>query len=137
MEKINQISLILLAAGESSRFGTPKLLLMNKSKILMQHTIDLTQNLGMETVIVLGAFSTEILGQVDTYSGKVVQNKDWQEGLASSVRCGLESALILNPNLEAVILVLCDQPFLTTEILIQMLEKYHTSGKSIVHYHYG
>jgi len=45
--------------------------------------------------------------------------------------------LILNPNLEAVILVLCDQPFLTTEILIQMSEKYHTSGKSIVHCNYG
>ena len=71
MEKINQISLILLAAGESSRFGTPKQLLMYKGKILMQHTIDLTQNLGKETVIVLGAFSTEILGQVDTYVGRL------------------------------------------------------------------
>ncbi|HLO56866.1 MAG TPA: nucleotidyltransferase family protein [Saprospiraceae bacterium] len=132
-----KISLILLAAGESSRLGTPKQLLMYKGKNLMQHTIDFAQTLGMETVIVLGAFKEEILAEVDVLGIEVVENVAWSEGLASSIRCGLRNVLETNPETEAVILVLCDQPFLTTEILREVVEKYHSSGQSIVHCSYG
>lgn len=133
----NKISLILLAAGESSRLGSPKQLLMYKGKNLMQHTIDFAQTLGMETVIVLGAFKEEILGQVDVLGIEVVENMNWSEGLASSIRCALSSVLETNPETEAVILVLCDQPFLTADILHEIVEKYLSSGKSIVHCSYG
>ncbi|HMU05418.1 MAG TPA: NTP transferase domain-containing protein, partial [Saprospiraceae bacterium] len=68
----SNISLILLAAGESSRLGSPKQLLMYKGKNLMQHTIDLAQKLSLETVIVLGAFKDEILAQVDVLGKEVV-----------------------------------------------------------------
>lgn len=131
------ISLILLAAGESSRLGSPKQLLMYKGKNLMQHAINLAQTLGMETVIVLGAFMEEILGQVDILGTNVVENVGWSEGLASSIRCGLRNVLETNPETEAVILVLCDQPFLKAEILHEIVEKYHSSGQSIVHCSYG
>jgi molybdenum cofactor cytidylyltransferase len=136
-KKISNISLILLAAGESSRLGTPKQLLMYRGKNLMQHTIDQTQEMGLDTVLVLGAFSDQILEQVDTNNIKVVLNENWREGLASSIRYGLGQVLQSNPDTEAVILVLCDQPFLTTEILEQILEKYYNSGLPIVHCNYG
>jgi molybdenum cofactor cytidylyltransferase len=131
------ISLILLAAGESSRLGTPKQLLMYKGKNLLQHTIDLTQTVGLDTVAVLGAYSEQILTQIGTLDLKVVENTDWREGLASSVRCGLEHVLSLNPDAEAVILLLCDQPLLTAETIRQLLEKYHESGLPIIHCNYG
>ncbi len=131
------IAIILLAAGESSRLGTPKQLLMYKGKNLMQHTIDMTETLGMDTVIVLGAFSDQILYYVDTYGAKVAQNMDWHEGLASSVRCGLEHVLMMNTDTEAVILVLCDQPLLTVDILHQVIDTYHVSSLPIVHCNYG
>jgi len=131
------IAIILLAAGESSRLGTPKQLLMYKGKNLMQHTIDMTETLGMDTVIVLGAFSDQILYYVDTYGAKVVQNMDWHEGLASSVRCGLEHVLMMNTDTEAVILVLSDQPLLTVDILHQVIDTYHVSSLPIVHCNYG
>lgn len=131
------ISLILLAAGESSRLGTPKQLLVYKGKNLMQHTIDLNQTRCLEMVIVLGAFKKEILAVVDILGIEVVENVNWSEGLASSIRCGLSSVLETNPETEAVILVLCDQPFLTAEILHEIIEKYHSSGQSIVHCSYG
>jgi|JI7StandDraft_1071085.scaffolds.fasta_scaffold00688_23 molybdenum cofactor cytidylyltransferase len=131
------ISLILLAAGESSRLGSPKQLLMYKGKNLMQHTIDLNQTLCLEMVIVLGAFKKEILAEVDVLGIEVVENVNWSEGLASSIRCGLRNVLETNPETEAVILVLCDQPFLSVEILREIIEKYHRSGQSIVHCSYG
>lgn len=133
----SNISLILLAAGESSRLGSPKQLLMYKGKNLMQHTIDLAQKLSLETVIVLGAFKDEILAQVDVLGNEVVENVNWSEGLASSIRCGLRRVLENNPETEAVILVLCDQPFLEAEIMREIVEKYHSSGQSIVHSSYG
>jgi molybdenum cofactor cytidylyltransferase len=131
------ISLILLAAGESSRLGTPKQLLMYKGKNLMQHTIDMTLTLGMDTFIVLGAYGEKIQNQVNTYDAKIVENEEWNEGLASSIRKGLEGVLNSNPDTEAVILLLCDQPFLSAEILKQILEKYQETGLPIVHCHYG
>jgi molybdenum cofactor cytidylyltransferase len=136
-KKINTISIILLAAGESSRLGTPKQLLMYKGKNLMQHTIDMTLTPGMDTVLVLGAFSDQILEQVNTFDTKIVENKEWNEGLSSSIRKGLEAVLISHPDTEAVIMVLCDQPFLSAEILKQILEKYNDTGLPIVHCHYG
>ncbi len=131
------ISIILLAAGESSRLGTPKQLLMYKGKNLMQHSIDMTLTLGMDTFIVLGAYGEKIQNQVNTYDAKIVENEEWNEGLASSIRKGLEAVLISHPDTEAVILVLCDQPFLSAEILRQILEKYHDTGLPIVHCLYG
>ncbi len=132
-----KISLILLAAGESSRLGSPKQLLEYHGKNLLQHTIDLTQLLDIETIVVLGAFKEEILARVNVYEGKVVENMAWSEGLSSSIRCGLSEVLKKNTETEAVILLLCDQPFLTTEILREIVEKYHSSGQSIVHCSYG
>lgn len=131
------ISIILLAAGESSRLGTPKQLLMYKDKPMLQHSINMTRTLGLETVLVLGAYSDQILGQVDTYDIKVVQNENWHEGLASSVRSGLEGALMANPDMEAVILMLCDQPLLTVDVIQKMIDKYLDSGLPIVHCDYG
>lgn len=135
--KSNQISIILLAAGESSRLGSPKQLLEYHGKNLLQHTIDLTQLLDIDTFVILGAFKEEILARVNGYEGKVVENMAWSEGLSSSIRCGLSGVLKTNPETEAVILVFCDQPFLTTEILREIVEKYHNSGQSIVHCSYG
>ncbi|MBK7807118.1 MAG: nucleotidyltransferase family protein [Saprospiraceae bacterium] len=137
VQKTCNISLILLAAGESSRLGMPKQLLMYKGKNLMLHTIDMMLTLGMETFIVLGAYGEKIQKQVNTYDAKIVENEEWNEGLASSIRKGLQGVLRSNPDTEAVILVLCDQPFLSAEILRQILEKYHDTGLPIIHCHYG
>jgi molybdenum cofactor cytidylyltransferase len=137
VQETSNISLIFLAAGESSRLGTPKQLLMYKDKTLMQHTIDKTLSLGMDTFIVLGAYGDEILKQLNTFDARIVVNEQWDEGLASSIRKGLEHALTSNPETEAVILVLCDQPFLSAEILQQIIGKYHDTGLPIIHCQYG
>ncbi|MBP6540435.1 MAG: NTP transferase domain-containing protein, partial [Saprospiraceae bacterium] len=76
VQKTCNISLILLAAGESSRLGTPKQLLMYKGKNLMQHTIDMTLTLGMDTFIVLGAYGEKIQNQVNTFDAKIVENEE-------------------------------------------------------------
>lgn len=131
------ISLILLAAGQSSRLGTPKQLLHYQGKPLMQHTLDTVKALPVDIFCVLGAFSDEILKGVDVSDTHLIINDNWSEGLSSSIRCGLSEVLKTNPETEAVILVLCDQPFLTTNILSQIIENYHHTGQTIIHCLYG
>jgi molybdenum cofactor cytidylyltransferase len=131
------ISIILLAAGQSLRLGTPKQLLQYKGKTLMRQTLDTVKPLQLDIFCVFGAFVDEIVSQVDVSGTNVIINHDWEEGLSSSIRCGLSEVLKTRPETEAIILVLCDQPFLTTHILRQMVEKYHDSGKPIIHCSYG
>jgi molybdenum cofactor cytidylyltransferase len=131
------ISLILLAAGESSRLGSPKQLLPYNGKTLLQHSIDLSQMLGLDTFLVLGAFKDEILEHIAIRETKVVINDEWSEGLASSIRCGLQEVVRNNPDTEAILLVLCDQPFLTDDILSQMIEEYYLAEQPIIHCDYG
>ena len=52
--------------------------------------------------------------------------------MASSVRCGLNTLLQLAPSTDAVIIMVCDQPFVTTQLLNDLLATQHETGKSIV-----
>jgi molybdenum cofactor cytidylyltransferase len=133
----HKTSIIILAAGQSSRLGSPKQLLHYKGKPLLQYTLDTVKKLPFDVFCVLGAYPDEIKNEVDFSQTIVVTNKNWNEGLASSIRCGLSEVLQSNSETEAIILVLCDQPFLTTDILIQIIENYHHTGQPIIHCLYG
>lgn len=133
----HKTSIIILAAGQSSRFGSPKQLLHYKSKPLLQYTLDTAKKLPFDVFCVLGAYPDEINREVDFSETVVVNNENWSEGLSSSIKCGLGAVLQTHPETEAIILVLCDQPFLTTDILSQIIENYHHTGQPIIHCLYG
>ena len=76
-----QISLILLAAGESSRLGTPKQLLMYKGKNLMQHTIDMALTLGMDTFIAVS------YTHLDVYKRQLKKRSIFAKG-STNLSCG-------------------------------------------------
>jgi len=67
----------------------------------------------------------------------IVENKGWQEGIASSIRCGLENILntILRPD--CVIFIVCDQPYISSSLLSGLIEKRQETGMSIVTCNYG
>ena len=62
-------------------------------------------------LVVLGASSEAILAQSSLAPAEVVLNPDWEEGMASSIRVGIRA---LSPNIEAALLLTCDQPTVTT-----------------------
>lgn len=128
-----KISIILLAAGQSSRLGKPKQLLTYQGKTLLQHTIDIVVDLPYSTTLVLGAYMEKILASLHLSNITIAVNKNWDEGLASSIRCGLNHVINHNPDTEAIILVLCDQPFLTKEVLSNIVRKYDETQSAIVH----
>lgn len=122
---MKKFGIILLAAGESNRLGTPKQLLPYKGKTLVQHVLDEALDAGANQVVV-------VTGAVSLENSYVVHNENWKEGMASSIRIGLTGILKIDPSLDAVIFIVCDQPYLSSTLLKEIMETHITSGKDIV-----
>lgn len=103
---------IILAAGESRRFGSPKQLAPLHGRPLLQHVVDAVEAVPAlcEVIVVLGARAEEIVGAVRLDGARIVRCADWQEGMAASLRAG---AAALPHDVEAALIVLGDQPLVT------------------------
>lgn len=129
----NSCGIIVLAAGSSGRLGKPKQLLDYKGKNLLQYLIDeATESSANYTVVVLGSEVGLIQAKLETGNIHMVINDDWEEGMASSIRCGINELQKINPSVEAAILMVCDQPFVTTSLLNDLITTHRETGKSIV-----
>ena len=70
--------------------GRPKQLLPYNGKSLLEHTVDTANDADANPVIVvLGANAALLEKEIDEKKVRIVENKEWKEGMASSVRCGL------------------------------------------------
>ena len=133
----SNIGAIILAAGASTRLGTPKQLLKYGGKTLLQRSVDAATASGAyPVVLVLGANADMIKKEIESKKVQIVVNAGWHEGMASSIRCGIKSILELNPMAEGVIMVLCDQPHVTSDLLNGLMMTYRQTGKLIVACHY-
>ena len=123
--KKSNIAVLILAAGSSSRLGKPKQLVKFKSKTLLQHSIDVSEALDLsEKIIVLGANEETILNEVDLKNHKLLVNNNWQEGMSTSLKRGLEEVQNLHPNIENVLVLLSDQPFISEPVLQELIDKH-------------
>jgi molybdenum cofactor cytidylyltransferase len=138
MSRHSDIGVIILAAGASTRLGSPKQLLAYRNKNLLQHTIDVISASSVDHItLVLGAHADLILPHISTGRCRMVRNQNWAEGMSSSIRYGLASAISQNPSLDAAIFVLCDQPYLTSEIIDTIVLRYQENPKRIINCNYG
>lgn len=88
-------------------------------------------------IVVLGAFASELEKLLDEKKIHITENPNWIEGIASSIHTGLETLKRVALLSEAVILMVCDQPFLETEILNELIATQKRTGKPIVACRYG
>ena len=124
------ICAIVLAAGLSSRMGVQKLLLPFGGKTVISHIID--QLLGStvgEVHVVVGHQAERISAELSGRAVSIVNNPNYTSGMLSSVRCGLRN---LPEKCRAVMVVLGDQPSITTELIDQMLQSFAATEKSIL-----
>ena len=135
---INNCAIVILAAGTSSRLGSPKQLLIFNNKTLLQHAIDTALNTGCKNVmVVLGAHFDLIKNQLTHQPVQVIENKDWQEGMASSIRYALQNITMAGYQPECVIFMVCDQPFVTSTLLLALIEEGNKTGSPIIAAGYG
>jgi molybdenum cofactor cytidylyltransferase len=126
-------NIIILAAGASTRMGQPKQLLQYNDANLVQHAIDEALAAGAQKVlVVLGSGAEKISEQINKKQANVLYNKNWEEGIASSIREGLQQSLLLSASVDAVILMVCDQPYVNAALLKSLVNQHIESGKHIV-----
>lgn len=133
-----KIGIVLLAAGQSARLGRPKQLLPLAGQTLLDHSLHAALNAGVtELVLVVGANAEDILAKVDSSKAQVIINENWEEGLSSSIKVGLRQLLTLHPDLHAVVLMTCDQPYVTSISINALIEAHLANEQPIVASNYG
>ena len=112
---------IVLAAGESRRFGGAKQLADLHGRPLLEHAIlaMLAVPAVWPVVVVLGAHAEEIRKRVDFGEAQPVLCPDWAEGQSASLRAGVAT---LGP-VDAAIVTLGDQPFITPQVIAGVLDQ--------------
>lgn len=121
--------LIILAAGESSRLGQPKQNLVFNGQTFLQHAVESGRlSKCKPLIVVLGSNSEKIKPIAGTIT---LYNKDWQEGMASSIRIAI-GEINKDSSIDNVIIMLCDQPFVSATLLNTLIDKKIETGKPIV-----
>lgn len=132
------IGIIILAAGASTRLGRPKQLLDFQGETLIQKVI----KTALETpcrpiVVVLGAYYNEIKLEIEKLRNDeiiITKNNDWQQGMSTSIKLGLKILLHFNPDINAALFLLSDQPLLTNGYLQKLITH---DASSIISSHYN
>lgn len=114
---------IVLAAGASSRLGQPKQLLQINGESLLHRTVRLAAESGCGPIFVVLGFEADRMRQeFRDLEAKPIINPDWQSGMGSSLRCGIEAVMKETPEPQKTLILLCDQPSLSAEILSTLLQ---------------
>jgi molybdenum cofactor cytidylyltransferase len=125
------VSGIILAAGESTRMGSPKALLKIGDKSFAQQIVDtLIASRVLDIVLVLGADAEPIQTQLNWFEGKTVINKEWEKGQLSSVLEGLRA--VEQQDLHGVLVWPVDRPLASRHVVVGMLHQFWTKHKQIV-----
>jgi molybdenum cofactor cytidylyltransferase len=127
------VSAVVLAAGQSARMGELKQLLRLGDRSMLQRTLENVRGAAVEEIVLVlgysadvirGALPAELLGGL-----KVVVNRRYEEGMASSLREGLA---VVSEQAGAALIVLADQPFVRPETIDRIIEQYRHSNAEIV-----
>ncbi len=83
-------------------------------------------------MLVTGCYHSEMADYLGQDPCKMIFNKDWKQGMAGSIRVGMEAMLQSDPEMDAVILLVSDQPFINGELLTSIQKMAIASDKGII-----
>ena len=126
----SHIHVVVLAAGGSSRFGSAKQLVRVNGRPLMHSVVSRAVELaGHSVTVVLGAHAADLAPLLRHSPASIAINRDWTEGIASSIREGLSHA---PDTADGVLILLADQAAVTTEDLRRLAGLWRRNQTSIV-----
>lgn len=116
------LAALVLAAGGSRRLGRPKQLEPWGDSTLLGLVVERVRALPVDEVwVVLGADLDAVLAGVDLAGCGIIENPEWEEGLASSLRVGLDALTRLS-RADAALVALGDQPGISHEVVERLIE---------------
>jgi molybdenum cofactor cytidylyltransferase len=124
------ISLIVLAAGKSTRMKENKLLLKLNGEALIEHVVKVAKESSAdEIVVVLGYEATKVKERLARIGCKFAVNENYMKGQSESVKVGLSA---ISGNAEAVMILPADVALVDPESINRVLEEYRRSKSTIV-----
>lgn len=132
------VGAVILAAGSSSRMGAPKQTLRYRGESLLRRAALAALGAGCRPVVVVTGAHAELsrcelvgLGVLEVF------NTRWESGMASSVRAGVEGLLAADADVAAAVLMLCDQPHATADVVSGLVAAHRATRKPVVASVYG
>ncbi|CAM1360233.1 conserved protein of unknown function [Tenacibaculum soleae] len=133
---MKKTAILILAAGKSSRMGSTKQLLSYKKTTLLGWAIEQAKQSKANAVFcVLGANSEIIEKSIENYLVKTIYNVDYNNGLSTSIIAGINH--LKDKNFDSVLIMLADQPNVTTDYLNQLIITSEENNSKIVVSNYG
>jgi molybdenum cofactor cytidylyltransferase len=129
----DELGIILLAAGSSSRMGQSKQLLLVDGVPLLHKSTIAALGSGLKNIlVVLGADEKAHRKIIKDLPVTVVHNLHWQKGMGHSLKTGLDQMLKIIPDMTGALIMVCDQPLLTSGHLIRMIQKFRETRAAVV-----
>jgi molybdenum cofactor cytidylyltransferase len=124
---------VILAAGASTRMGTPKqLLVVDGQPLIVRAVRAALASEAWPVVVVLGAHADKIRPVLSRLPALIALNSAWTEGLATSIRVGVATLQQFSRQLDGALFALCDQPAFSTDTIARLVSAQRSGGRSIV-----
>lgn len=127
-----ETGILIIAAGNSSRLGEPKQLLNFNGKTLLRNVVDEAIKVTESVIVVTGFNHSQISKEIINFEVKIVENINWNEGMGSSIKIGINQLLDRFPEVQKIIISVCDQPFIEASVFSDLIQMQKISQKGIV-----
>jgi molybdenum cofactor cytidylyltransferase len=127
---MEEVSAILLGAGESKRMGVNKLSLPWCRETIFEHCLEtLLRSKVKEVIVVLNDRTKKVVERVKAHKVKVVNNPYPRMGMGHSIRKGLKA---IGPNSQGILIALGDQPWVKTRTINALIHAFLQGKGTIV-----
>lgn len=132
------VGAVILAAGSSSRMGSPKQILQFRGKSLLRRAALAALGAGCRPVVVVtGAYAELSRRELDGLDVREALNPRWETGMASSIAAGLEGLAGADADTAAAVFLLCDQPHVTAGVISGLAAAYRVTQRPVIASTYG
>jgi len=126
----NKLAIVILAAGEAKRYGSPKQLAQYHDKPLLQHVVECCTSLSdWDSYVVLGAHAKQIKQQISFKNCHVMDNQSWQLGMSASIKRCVET---IGGRYQAILFIAGDQVLISPAHLSKLIDKWHSQPNQLV-----
>jgi len=130
---MNNLAILVLAAGKSSRMKSIKQLEKINTKTLLEITLDTAKKVTRKNIFcVLGANAKKIQQEISIKDVQIIYNKNFESGLSSSIVAGVHHFKNEKLTFDGVLILLADQPAITVFYLQSLIEKFNLNPTKIV-----
>ncbi len=119
-ERPTTVAAVVLAAGGGRRYGMPKALVEYEGSLLVERAVRTARAVCDPVLVVLGARAVDVWRQANLDGATVLANKDWETGMASSLRTGLDGLRGWPGRVDAALVTLVDMPGMTPEAVARV-----------------